>query len=90
MFRYLSGLKPWLILLSHSELLWAALSSLGGHKRPLRFADDLLARDPRFSSLQPLSLEHSAASCYSVHDLPLISYVLAIAFLLASHRVPSL
>jgi hypothetical protein len=26
-------------LLSHSELLWAALSSLGGHERPLRFAD---------------------------------------------------
>jgi hypothetical protein len=39
MFRYLSGLEPCSILLSHSELPWAALSSLGGHERPLRFAD---------------------------------------------------
>jgi hypothetical protein len=39
MFRYLSGLEPWSILLSHSELLWAALSSPGGHERPLQFAD---------------------------------------------------
>jgi hypothetical protein len=41
MFRYLSGLEPWSILLSHSELPWAALSSLGGHERPLRFADEV-------------------------------------------------
>jgi hypothetical protein len=29
--------------LSHSELPWAALSSLGGHERPLQFADGAAA-----------------------------------------------
>jgi hypothetical protein len=42
MFRYLSGFEPWSILLSQFELPWAALSSLGGHERPLRFADVII------------------------------------------------
>jgi hypothetical protein len=37
--------------------------------------------------LQPLSLEHPAASCHSAHDLSLIPCVSAIAFLPASRRV---
>jgi hypothetical protein len=37
MFRYLSGFEP-------CSIYWATLSSLGGHERPLRFADEVISK----------------------------------------------